>query len=53
MLAFFDGMRKYADLKKSGSSAGMPEVLISESDSAFTLFQSVFDRFFEGFAFMF
>ena len=46
------GIRNTADLKKSGSRGGMSEESISVSDLALTLCQSVFDRFFEDFAFM-
>lgn len=52
MLDFAIGMRSTADLKKSGPSGGISEVSISASALALTLRQSVFDRFFEGFAFM-
>jgi hypothetical protein len=51
MLDFFVGMRSFADLKNSGSSGGISDVSMSESVKACTLAQSVFDRFFEGFAF--
>ena len=52
MLDYFAGIRSSADLKNAGSSGGLSEVSISKSGWMAISSQSVFDCFFEGFAFI-